>query len=417
MADRTAAEVADGALAAATVGPVAPVMGAVEFVAFIAVGLVVGAITIDLMLPALHAIGDEFRLAHANLSQAVIAVLLFGIGPAQLLFGPLSDRYGRRPLFLAGLMIFMGGGVIATMAPTFDILLGGRLLQGFGAGAVRVVTFSIARDRHAGLQLAHVLSLAMTALLIEPVVAPMLGQLLLMFVSWRWLLATVAGVGAAALLWAWLRLDESLAHEKRRAISPVSLVTAYRTVATTPAAVVGILLFGLVMGAQLGFLSSAQGIFQVTYGAGMRFTPLLALVSLATAAASFTNARLVRRHGSRSLVRYALCALVVVNAAALVLAATGGASLPVFMLLQACGMFAFGLLLPNLTAMVMNPLGSIAGTAASVFGFVSSTIAAPISFVVGFLFDGTIRPVAGAYLLVGLLGLLILSRYGTQSDS
>lgn len=411
MADRPAAEVVDSARGTGAVGPVAPVMGAGEFVAFIAAGLVVGAVAVDLMLPALHAIGDEFGLARSNLSQAVIAVLLIGIGPAQLLFGPLSDRYGRRPMFLTGLFIFVGGSVIAALASTFETLLAGRLLQGFGVGAVRVVTLSIARDRHGGMQLARVMSLAMTGLLLEPVLAPMLGQLLLNLSSWRWLLATVAGVGVATLAWAWLRLGESLAHGRRRTISPASLAAAYRLVARTPAAVFGILVFGLVLGAQLGFLSSAQGIFQITYAAGMRFTPLLALVSSATVIASFANARLVRRHGSRRLIQRALCALIVVNAATLVLAAVGGASLPVFMLLQACGMFAFGLLLPNLTAMVMNPLGSIAGTAASVFGFVSTTIAAPISFIVGLLFDGTIRPVAGAYVVVGLLSLLILTRY------
>lgn len=411
MADKSAAAVADGRLAAPGGSAVASRMGPNEFVAFIAVGLVVGAVAIDLMLPALSAIRDDFGLVGANLSQAVIAVLLLGVGPAQLVFGPLSDRYGRRPLFIAGLLIFLCGSVIGTLAPTFPMLLVGRFLQGFGAGAVRVVTFSIARDRHAGVQLAHVMSLAMTGLLFEPVIAPMLGQLILMSGSWRWLLATVTAVGGATLVWAWLRLDESLAAGQRRAMSPASLAAAYRTVATTPAAVVGILVFGLVMGAQLGFLSSAQGIFQVTYGAGMRFTPLLALVSLAMAAASFANARLVRRHGSRRLVGYALQGLVAANVAALALAAVGAASLPAFLLLQACSMFAFGLLLPNLTAMVMNPLGSIAGTAASVYGFVSTTIAAPISFVVGYFFDGTIRPVTGAYALIGVLSLLILSRY------
>jgi len=411
VADKSAAGVADGRLAAPGGSAVASRMGPNEFVAFIAVGLVVGAVAIDLMLPALSAIRDDFGLVGANLSQAVIAVLLLGVGPAQLIFGPLSDRYGRRPLFIAGLLIFLCGSVIGTLAPTFQMLLVGRFLQGFGAGAVRVVTFSIARDRHAGVQLAHVMSLAMTGLLFEPVIAPMLGQLILMSGSWRWLVATVTAVGGATLAWAWLRLDESLADGQRRAMSPASLAAAYRTVATTPAAVVGILVFGLVMGAQLGFLSSAQSIFQVTYGAGMRFTPLLALVSLATAAAAYTNARLVRRHGSRRLVGYALRGLVAANVAALALAAVGAASLPVFLLLQACSMFAFGLLLPNLTAMVMNPLGSIAGTAASVYGFVSTTIAAPISFVVGFLFDGTIRPVTGAYALIGVLALLILARY------
>lgn len=414
MADSSVEDVADGVLTVGAVGPAAPVMGAAEFVSFIAVGLVVGAVAVDLMLPALHAIGDEFRLAHANLGQAVVAVLLLGVGPAQLLFGPLSDRYGRRPLFLAGLLLFICGSVVAALAPSFQALLAGRLLQGFGAGGVRVVTFSIARDRHAGVQLAHVMSLAMAGLLFEPVVAPMLGQLVLMVGSWRWLVAATAGVGVATLAWACMRLDESRAPGGRRSVSPASLIAACRTVARTPAAAAGIPVFGLVVGAQLGYLSSAQGIFQITYGAGMSFTPLLGLVSLTTAVASFANARLVRRYGSRRLIRYALWALVAANAAAFALAAAGHASLPAFMLLQACGMFAFGLLLPNLTATVMNPLGSIAGTAASLFGFVSTMIAAPISFVVGFLFDGTIRPVAGAYVLVGLLSLAILSRYRVE---
>lgn len=408
MADNPAGDLAE-------VGPAdgvsAPVMGVGEFIAFIAAALVIGSVAVDLMLPALHVIGDEFSLAHSNLSQAVIAILLVGIGPAQLLFGPLSDRYGRRPMFLMGLLIFVVGSVIAALAPAFEILLAGRVLQGFGAGAARVVIFSIARDRHGGLQLAHVMSLAMGGLLLEPVVAPMLGQLLLNLGSWRWLLATVACVGGATFAWAWLRLGESLAHGQRRTISLTSLVTAYRIVATTPAAVIGILVFGLVVGAQLGFLSSAQAIFQVTYAAGLKFTPLLALVSLAMVIAAFANARLVRRYGSLRMIHLALCALVVVNGAALALASVGGVSLPAFMLLQGCSMFAFGLLLPNLTAMVMNPLGSIAGTAASVFGFVSTMIAAPISFLVGFFFDGTVRPVVGAYLMIGLLSLLILTRY------
>ena len=389
-------------------------MGDGEFVGFIAVGLVVGAVAVDLMLPALRAIGEEFRLSHANLSQAVIAVLLFGIGPAQLLFGPLSDRYGRRPLFLFGLLIFLGGSLIAAAATSFKMLLIGRMLQGFGAGGVRVVTFSIARDRHAGLKLAHVMSLAMTAMLFEPALAPMLGQLLLSVGSWRWLVAVVGVVGAGALIWAWLRLHESPSRVEQRVVSAGSLLSAYRLVATTPAAVAGIPVFGLVAGAQLGYLSSAQGIFQVTYGTGLGFTPLLAVVSLTTATASFANARLMRRYGSHRLILNALWVLVIANAVAFVLATVGCAPLPVFMFLQACAMFGFGLLLPNLTAMVMSPLGSIAGTAASVFGFVSTSIAALISFVVGYLFDGTIRPVTGAYVLVGVLSLLILSRYRAE---
>jgi len=389
-------------------------MGAAEFVAFVAIGLVVGATSIDLMLPALRAIGDDFALETANRSQAVIAVFLLGVGPAQLLFGPLSDRYGRRRLFLAGVLIFLLGATLSALAPAFHPLLFGRLLQGFGAGAVRVVTFSIVRDRHSGPQLAHVMSLAMTVVLLEPIVAPLFGQVILLFASWRWIVAAMAGVGAATLAWAWWRLDESLPARQRRSMSPTSLAAAYRMFVTTPPSVAGTLVCGLVMGAHLGFLSSAQGIFEVVFDEAGRFTLWLALVSLAMSAAAFANARLVRRYGTSRLIRSALYALAAVNSVALAIAVAAGMSLPVFLAIQACNMFAFGLLLPNLTTMAMNPLGSIAGTASSIFGFVSTTIAAGAAFVVGQCFDGTVRPVAGAYVLISAAALLILSHYGKE---
>jgi DHA1 family bicyclomycin/chloramphenicol resistance-like MFS transporter len=184
----------------------------------------------------------------------------------------------------------------------------------------------------------------------------------------------------------------------------------------TPAAFGGMLVFGLVMGAHMGFLASAQGIFQKTFDAGLRFTLFLGLVSLATAAAAFLNAFLVRRFASPALVRAALLAYLAVNVVALAVATAGTMSLPLYLVIQSCNMFAFGLLLPNLTAMAIGPLGSIAGTASSLFGFVSTMIAALLSFVVGQLFDGTIRPVAGAYILVSTCALVILARCGGKDD-
>jgi len=391
-------------------------MGRVEFVAFVAVGFALGALGIDSMLPALHAIHEDFGLEGANLSQAVIAAFMLGVGLPQLVFGLLSDRYGRRSVFFGGVLAFVAGSVLSAAAPTFSLLLVARLVQGFGAGAMRVVTYSIVRDRYSGMHMARVMSLAMSILLLEPIVAPMIGQALLIVGSWRWIVAAMAVLGGAVLVWAFLRLDESLPMAHRRSMAPRAVLAAYRIVFATRAAFGGMVAFGLVLGAQMGFLASAQGIFQVTFDAGLRFTLFLAVVSLATATAAFLNAFLVRRFASPALVRAALAALLGVNVVALAMATAGVLTLPLFVVLQSCGMFAFGLVLPNLTAMIISPLGSMAGTASSLFGFVSTVIAALLSFAVGQLFDGTVRPVAGAYMLVSACALVILARYGGEGD-
>lgn len=403
-----------GGIAAAE--PAAARMGRVEFVAFVAVGFALGALGIDSMLPALQAIHDEFALEGANLGQAVIAAFVLGVGLPQLVFGLLSDRYGRRPVFFGGALAFVAGSVLSAAAPSFALLLVARVVQGFGAGAMRVVTFSIVRDRYSGVHMARVMSVAMSILLLEPIVAPMIGQALLIFGSWRWIVAAMAVLGSVALVWSFLRLDESLPIARRRSMAPRAVLGAYRMVFATPAAFGGMVAFGLVMGAHMGFLASAQGIFQVTFDAGLRFTLFLALVSLATAVAAFLNAVLVRRFASAALVRAALLACLAVNVVVLAVATAGALTLPLFVVIQSCNMFAFGLLLPNLTAMIISPLGSIAGTTSSLFGFVSTLIAAVIGFAVGQLFDGTVRPVAGAYIVVSACALVILTRYGGKGD-
>ena len=383
-------------------------MGPVEFVAFVALSLVVGAVAVDLVLPALLPIGNEFGLTDTNLSQAVIAVYLLGVGFPQLVLGPLNDCYGRRPVLIAGLLIFLAGSVLGAVAPDFRTLLAARLLQGIGAGAQRVVTFSIVRDHHSGPQMARVMSLAMSVVLLEPIVAPMLGQLILLAGSWRWLMAVVGLVAACMLVWVVLRLEESVPGGPRGAVPLRSVAADYRTVVGTREAIVSMVVCGLVMGAHLGFLSSAQAIFQITFGAGLGFTLLLAAVSLAMSVASLANARLLRRVGSAALIRRMLCGVVCINAAAFALAVTRDLSLPLFFIVQACNMFAFGLLLPNLTTMSMNPLGHIAGTASSMYGFVSTTVGALLGGIIGQCFDGSVRPLLAAYVLLAAAALVTL---------
>lgn len=382
-------------------------MGPVEFIAFVALSLVVGAVAVDLVLPALLPIGGDFALG-GNQSQAVIAVYLLGVGFPELVLGPLSDCYGRRPVLIGGLVVFLAGSVLGAVAPDFCTLLAARLLQGIGAGAQRVVTFSIVRDHYAGPQMTRVMSLAMSVVLLEPIVAPMLGQVILLTGSWRWLVGAVGVVAAGMLGWVGLRLEESLPGGPRGVLSRRAVIADYRTVIRTREAVVSMIVCGLVMGAHLGFLSSAQAIFQITFGAGLRFTLLLAAVSLAMSAASLVNARLARRIGNAELIRRTLFAVAAANAAGLLFAASGEFPLTAFLVVQAGNMFAFGLVLPNLTAMSMNPLGHIAGTASSMYGFVSTTVGALLGGIVGQCFDGSVRPLLAAYVLVAVAALATL---------
>lgn len=385
-------------------------MGGVEFVCFVAISLSVGSFAIDVMLPALHAIGTEMRPGSANAGQAAIAAFLLGVGGAQLVFGPLSDCHGRKPMFIAGLLVFLLGSVLTACAGNFAALLAARLLQGLGAGGQRVVVFSIIRDRHCGVALARVLSLVMTVLLLEPLLAPMFGQAVLLFSSWRWIAATVVAVGSALFLWTLLRLDESLPAAERRPVSVIALGAAYRAVLAHRPAIFAMLVLGLMSGSHLGFLTSSQSIFQQTFGAGLSYTLLLALVSAAMSIAALMNVKLVRRHGSPALVRWCLLSMVLINALALAAGMASAPHLSLFLMIQACNMFAFGLLLPNLTAMALDPFGQIAGTASSLYGFLVATIGALLAFAVGQLFDGTVRPLLAAYVILSAISLLLIAR-------
>lgn len=388
----------------------APRMGANEFIWFVALSLSVGAFAVDAMLPALQAIATDFGLAGTNRAQAAVAAFLLGVGVSQLVFGPLSDRYGRKPLFVGGLVLFIAAGCGAALAPNFATLMAARLLQGIGAGAHRVVVFSIVRDRHAGVELARVLSLAMTVLLVEPLLAPMFGQLLLLAGSWRAIAASIAVAGAALLAWALWRLDETLPQAQRRAVTPVAVLAAYRDVLAQPPAVMAMLTLGLMSGAHIGFLTSSQAIFQTIFQTGLRYTPLLAIVSLAMSVAAFSNVAFMRRFGSAALTGFCLPAMAVLNAGALVAACFDAIGLPAFLLLQACNMFAFGLLIPNLTAIAMQPFGHIAGTASSMYGFMASAVGAVFGFTIGQCFDGTLRPMFAAYVVLSLASHWLLLR-------
>lgn len=381
-------------------------MGFAEFVGFIAACMALNALAIDVMLPALPMLYADFSLTDPNQAQAVIGVYLLGVGASQLVYGPLSDRYGRRPVLIGGLIVFAVAGMLSSLTDSFATLLAARLLQGIGAGAPRVIAVSLARDKYSGAQMGKVMSLAMMVFMAVPILAPAMGQLILLVAPWRWAFGALVIAGAAVLTWTLLRLQESLPEEHRRAISPRAIIGAYRITLTTRTSVGYMLALGLVVGGHMSFITSAQQIFVDVFDAGRSFTLLFAAVAIAMAVAAFTNSRLVHRFGMRKLSLVGLMMLVLLNVIHLGLALSGNETLLAFMLLQGGSVFVFGFLASNLNTLAMEPLGHVAGTASSMIGFFSTVAGALIGLLVGHLFNGSVSPLVGAYVVLGSLALV-----------
>jgi DHA1 family bicyclomycin/chloramphenicol resistance-like MFS transporter len=382
-----------------------PTMGFVELVAFLAIIMALNALAIDVVLPGLPALGAELGVADGNQRQLVIVVYLVGMGASQLVYGALADRIGRRPTLLIGLAIYGLAGLASAVAPSFGALLAARVVQGLGAGSPRVVAVSIARDRYRGSEMAQVMSLVTMVFMVVPVLAPSLGQAVLWVASWRWIFGVLAVGGAAVATWAGLRLAESLAPAHRRSLSPRAVARGLREVVTTRATAVPMIAMTLMQGVVMAFVTSAQQIYQDTYGVGAAFPLWFALIAMTMSVAAFGNARLVRALGPAALARRALHTMIVTAGLMAALAATDHLGLVAYEVL-ACGvLMGFGFVGSNLNALAMEPMGHLAGTASSVIGAIATIGGALVGGAVGHLYDGTARPLA-----LGVLALAVVAR-------
>lgn len=380
-------------------------LGFKEFVALIAAMMGLTALAIDAMLPALPDIGASLGVADDNDRQWVLAIFLLGFGAAQIIYGTLSDRFGRKPVLLTGLALYVGFSLLATLAPSFGLLLAARFLQGASVAVSRVLAISIVRDRFHGRQMARVMSLAFIVFMAAPILAPAIGQLILFVAPWRWIFAALAIAGAAVLVWAALRLPETLHPEHRLPLSFSRIVAAWRRTVTERYSLGYTVAVTLLQGGLLGFLTSVQQIFYDVFEAPLLFTPLFALCAGAMAIASWQNSRLVVRLGTRFLSHWALLGFIGFAALHVAVAAMGIESIWSFVILQALTMGCFGLAASNFSAMAMDEMGEIAGSAASVQGLFATLAGTGIGIVIGQQFDGTTLPLALGFLICGLLSL------------
>jgi DHA1 family bicyclomycin/chloramphenicol resistance-like MFS transporter len=380
-------------------------MGFREFVALIAALMAINALGIDTMLAALPAMGKSLGIAQENHRQWIIASFVFGFGGAQLFYGPVADRFGRKPILIVSLSLFVITSLLAAFADSFATMVAARLLQGVSAASSRVLTVSIVRDCYSGRKMARVMSLAFVVFLLVPILAPSIGQLILLVAPWRWIFFCLAGYAAAVVLWATVRLPETLHPEYRVAISVGALAGAVREVLGNRYSLGYTLASTLLFGGLLGFINSVQQIFADVFHEFRLFTIVFALCASFMGVASFISSRIVERLGTRRVSHSALIGFIAVSGVHLLVAASGHESIWSFGIFQALTMVCFGLAASNFGAMAMEPLGHIAGTASSIQGSISSVGGALIGIGIGQSFNGTTVPVATGFFAIGIFSL------------
>lgn len=379
-----------------------------EFVALIAMMMALNALAIDSMLPALPAIGEALGVVSENSRQWVITAYLLGFGVTQIIYGPLADRFGRKPILMIGLSLYVVFSVLAAFSPTFELLIAARVGTGIGAAALRVLAVSIVRDRYSGRTMARVMSLSFLVFLGVPILAPALGQLILTVAPWPWVFGVLAVGGAAFAVWAAIRLPETLRPEDRMPIQVGRIASAFREALTNRRSIGYTLAITAISGALFGFINSSQQIFFDVFHEPQLFTVVFGLVAGGIAVASLLNARLVERLGSRLISHTALLGFIAMSAIHAAVALSGHETIWTFAILQALTMFCFGFIAGNFGAMAMEPMGHIAGTASSAQGFISTTVGASLGFLIGQRFDGSAAPMTVGFVALGVAALVFV---------
>jgi MFS transporter, DHA1 family, multidrug resistance protein len=383
-------------------------MGFPEFVLVIASIMALNPFAMDMMLPALPNIAATFHITVANEPQAILSTFLIGFGVGQFIMGPLSDRFGRRPVLIDGMALYCIASVLAVTATSFEMLLLARVLQGLGTSATRVIATSIVRDCYAGRRMASVMSLAMMVFIAVPVIAPSIGQAVMLLTQWRGIFIVLMLYGVLALIWSALRMPETLAVSERKSLAIRDVLGAFRQTVTNRQTLGYALAAGGVQGSLFAYVFSSQQIFTEIYGLGRYFPLAFAAIAIGIAIAGFLNARFVGRIGMRVISHGALVGFVTVAGILLLAAKLHMLPLALFMALSALMMFGFGLMIANFTSLAMEPQGHIAGTASSLYGSITTLLGIGIGTTIGQDYDGTLVPFATGFFLCTLASLAVV---------
>jgi MFS transporter, DHA1 family, multidrug resistance protein len=383
-------------------------IGKKEYIALISQIMALNALALDIMLPAFPQIGAGLRISNSNDIQFVLTAYLIGFGVGQLLLGPISDRYGRRIPLLIGLGLYVLAAIAAAFSPGFATLIALRLVQGLGAAATRIIAIAAVRDTFSGRAMAEVMSLVFMVFMVVPIIAPAMGQVIVLIGPWQWIFAAMAVVGLGVMAWAFLRLPETLAPENRRPLTVSAVTGGFVIVFSNRVAMMYGLAPSILFGALFGFLNTAQPIYGEIYRLGPLFPVAFASVGVVMAISALINSRIVGRFGMRPVSHGALVGFTGLSGIWLVWSLIAPIPFWPFLALMASIMFLFGLIATNFNAMSMDPLGKVAGTASSVFGFIQTAGGAVLGALIGTMFDGTTVWVGAGYFTFGLIALAMV---------
>lgn len=380
-----------------------------EFVGIIAAMMGMNSLSIDAMLPALPQIGAALHVLHGNDRQWVVTAYPLGLGIGSLIFGPISDRYGRRITALASIALFMLATLSCALTNSFTWLLLSRVLAGIFAASTRVVPVSIVRDCFEGDAMARILSLIFMVFMIAPILAPSFGQAVLLILSWRWIFGALLMLAAALWVWIWLRLPETLTSDRCAPIDPRAMAQMFGRVLRHRSSLGYMITSGIAMAGSVAYIASSQQIFTDVFHLPRLFPLAFAGVSATMAVAAFSSSRMVERLGARRLSQGALVAMAVSGALHVALVASGRETVLTFIALQAVGMMCVALTGSNFGAIAMEPFAKGAGLASSIQAFLVAVVSVGLGGMVGAAFDGTTMPIAMGYMLFGLTGLGIVA--------
>ena len=389
-----------------------------EFIVIMASLMSLVALSIDALLPALNVIGLAVGFQEAQDNQLLITMIFLGLGFGQLISGPLSDSFGRKPVIYVGFIVFVLASFVCVSATSLEMMVFGRILQGIGLSAPRTISIAMVRDRYSGDYMARVMSFIVVIFILVPVVAPAIGKIILDFYGWQAIFYSQLLFGVFVMFWLWKRQPETLHKEFKRKFTISLFINGTKEFLKYKQSIAFTLISGFITGSFMVYLSASQHIFQNQYDLAEEFPFIFAGLAIGVGFATFLNGSLVLKYGMLKLVNIAMVFFTLIPLVYIaIFYGQSNPSATILLIFFGLQFFSIGFLFGNLRALAMQPVGHIAGIGSAINGFVSTIMAVPIATYIGGFVQTTALPLFVGFTVCGVLSLLALRLLKKYNES